>query len=98
MFYVAEGVKGTAYTRNLSEGGLFIETGVCLERGTPLDIEIYLDLGLDIFQMQAKAEIAWCKPADEQTASGMGIRFVSMNAEAQRALQRALARLEPDNG
>ena len=94
IFHVGQRQAGRAYTRDISEGGAFVETQTRLKLGTPLDIELFLDLGDEVESMSAKAEVAWCAPAGSRMLNGMGIRFVSMDDDSRQTLRRAIARLQ----
>lgn len=102
VFHVGSNTSGRAYTRDISEGGAFLETRDHFEPGTRLDIEVFLDLGDEVCSMCAEAEVVWCSPQKPGERNGMGIRFVSMDEAARGDLRRAIARMArsllEDNG
>lgn len=94
IFHVAMGESGYAYTRNISEGGVFIETRKPLPPGTPLEFELLLDLGDDVRRVCGTAEVAWTSPPVANFACGMGVRFVTLADEGERDLREAIARFQ----
>jgi uncharacterized protein (TIGR02266 family) len=70
-------------TRDVSEGGLFIESDVRLPPGTKLTVD------LQVFGMVAplEAEVMWVLIAQDGEAEGFGVRFTSLTAVQQSLLQ-----------
>ena len=71
----------TAFTRNVSERGLFLQTNSVLMPGSTIQVKIQLDDR--VFHMWAK--VRWSKKAPPQlmgiVAAGMGIKFVDPSPE-----------------
>jgi uncharacterized protein (TIGR02266 family) len=61
-------------TRDISAGGLFIETDVPLPVGT----RITVDLQLLKTKVRADSEVVWVLMDDQGRTVGMGVRFVSL--------------------
>jgi uncharacterized protein (TIGR02266 family) len=80
----SRGIKLCGKTRNVSTGGMFVETGLLLPVGSP----VRLDVALDQRPIELIGRVAWSRqkgPSDEQTP-GMGIQFVGFEADARRVL------------
>ena len=98
-FFVGGGNRdGSGYTRNISEGGTFVETKIVFEPNTRLDVEMFLDLGNEVMPIRTQAEVAWCSEQGPRRTSGIGIRFVSMEEAAKQALQNTITRLDATRG
>lgn len=67
---VAEGERRLCgWVRNLSVGGLFVETGAPLEINTEVRVEMLLREGYAVRRLRAPAWVAWVG------AGGMGLQF-----------------------
>ena len=62
-----------ARTRDISTGGLFVETPVALPVGAPIEIE----LSLTGNRHSIRAEVAWVLGGSDGTTEGVGVRFPS---------------------
>ena len=80
----------SARTRDISVGGLFIETDVALPIGTRLRI----DLKFLKKKLHVEAEVAWAL-ADKETSVGMGLRFVDLPAGAKEHIESFMALRAP---
>lgn len=86
--------------RNLSEGGVFIETSVGLPLGTPLAIEVALEdpPGRDVVTVEGEVvRVEWqvgrTGSTEERTARGLAVAFVpGQERVVNRLLARARAR------
>jgi uncharacterized protein (TIGR02266 family) len=81
----------SAQTRDISIGGLFIETDVALPIGTRLRVDLKFLKTL----LQAEAEVAWVLTGPGDAAVGMGVRFVALAAPAKKAIEDFMALREP---
>lgn len=86
-------------TRDISAGGLFIESDVALQVGA----RITVDLQLLKTKVKAESEVVWVLIDDGGKTVGMGVRFVSLppsvrdRIEAFMGLRQALLfEMEPD--
>ena len=93
VFHVGLNTSGNAYTRNISEGGAFIETKKICAPGTMLQLEIFLDLGNEIHSMHTDAEVMWCSEPGKKTMEGMGLRFISIDKNDEESLRLCIGRL-----
>lgn len=87
-------------TRDISAGGLFIETDVPLPVGT----RITVDLQLLKTKVRADSEVVWVLMDDNGQTVGMGVRFVSLPAAVRERIetfmglrQAMLFEMEPDD-
>ena len=70
-------------TRDISAGGLFIETDVPLPVGT----RITVDLQLLKTKVKAESEVVWVLMDEEGRTVGMGVRFVSLPGSARKRVE-----------
>ena len=74
--------RGTA--RNLSRGGVFVETDQTLQTHAELDLELALpDTPL---ALASTAQVIWARPAAAEQAPGMGLRFLGLDRQMARQL------------
>lgn len=82
---------------NISEMGIFIRSPEPMPVGTRLALAFALEGGVE--RLSLEGEVTWVnpsRPADPQSVSGMGVRFVSLSPEQREAivdLVRAVAYL-----
>jgi uncharacterized protein (TIGR02266 family) len=82
---IHEGKRFTAHSRNVSLGGLFIETDRALPFGA--NVTVTFDVpGLDE-PVEAEAQVRWSEPADEGRG-GVGLRFAGLRAREVWALNK----------
>jgi len=86
------------YTRNISQGGLFIRSERLLERGTELSFKLNvprLDEPLEV-----KGRVAWVRTAEqaerEAKEPGMGVQFVYDSDEDRQLVERTVRDLIED--
>jgi type IV pilus assembly protein PilZ len=77
------------YTKNISKGGTFIGT----ERPLPIGTEFVFALGLPgvAEPLRLRGRVIWTVPVVDATKAnpaGMGIEFIYVDAEEQRAMER----------
>jgi uncharacterized protein (TIGR02266 family) len=87
----SKGIRLAGKTRNLSEGGMFVETALLLPVGSP----VRCDLALTASSVEVFGRIAWSRPRRPPLAAGMGIQFVGYEERARRLLQEVVERGEP---
>lgn len=80
----------SAYTGNVSKGGLFISTQHLLKEGERFLLELQLPGLRD--PIRVKCEVAWTREQSdiEKRASGMGVRFCDMTRKDTQLLDRYL--------
>jgi uncharacterized protein (TIGR02266 family) len=85
----------TAILRNLSEGGLFVESPSLLDPGTPLRLEI--DPGNGQTPIGLDGVVVWCREfSNLDGPAGFGVRFQNLEAEAFTSLIRVIERVLRD--
>jgi uncharacterized protein (TIGR02266 family) len=78
----SKGIRLTGKTRNVSEGGMFVETALLLPVGSP----VRCDLALTESAVEVFGRIAWSRPRQPFATAGMGIQFVGYEEGARRVL------------
>lgn len=80
-----------AYTRNLSQGGMFVEAGIPYDLGTVLELELSVPTLKD--PLVIRARVIWLI-TDEDAArnpdeieTGMGVEFVHASDEDRRRVE-----------
>jgi type IV pilus assembly protein PilZ len=83
----------TDYSKDISQGGLFIATSLPLEIGEQVRLRITLP-GRDL-PFALEGVVRWnSKPSDrDQSPAGMGIEFINFDAEVRAELSRFVATL-----
>ena len=87
----SKGIRLSGKTRNVSEGGMFVETALLLPVGSP----VRCDLALERSAIEVFGRIAWSRPRQTYAAGGMGIQFVGYEAGARRVLCEVVASGDP---
>jgi uncharacterized protein (TIGR02266 family) len=81
-----------SFCRNLSAGGMFLETATPMAKGTPLVIELTLPNSKRTLTLNCRT--AWIKQAKAPgEASGMGLRFEGLTDKETEELERSIAYL-----
>ena len=80
-----------ARTRDISTGGLFIETPVALPVGAPVEVE----LSLTGNRHALRAEVAWVLGAADGSTEGVGVRFLDVVPRTRAAIEHFMARRAP---
>jgi len=77
----------TGFTENISEGGLFIATHQVAEIGARFEVSFTLEGFSEPIEVQC--EVRWIRPYHEDLDGppGMGVRFLDLPPETQRAVQ-----------
>ena len=82
------------FTRNINEGGLFIESETLL----PLDEQVQLQLQLpgvdDPFKVSGR--VAWVREAGIDGPPGMGVEFENLDADARLRIDEIIQALRVD--
>jgi len=81
----------TEFTRNINEGGLFIET----ETPPPPDTRVSLQFQLPGCDepIRARGRVAWSRPASAEGPAGMGVEFEQLSPEARAHIDALVRRL-----
>lgn len=77
--------------RDLSLGGLFIETDVQVDVGAQLTIE----LDLQKKRFRSSAEVVWTLVGKDKKVVGIGVRFIALSPPARKAIEDFMAVREP---
>jgi len=79
------------FSRNINEGGLFIET----ETPPPTDTRVALQFELPGSEepIQARGRVAWIRPASAEGPAGMGVEFEHLGSDARRHIDALVRRL-----
>jgi uncharacterized protein (TIGR02266 family) len=79
------------FTRNINEGGIFVET----DELVPLDEKVELRLRLPGTQelVHARGRVVRVEPASEGSAAGIAIEFEQLDGAARELINQAVRRL-----
>jgi uncharacterized protein (TIGR02266 family) len=79
------------FSRNINEGGLFIET----DTPPPTDTRVALEFQLPGSEepIQARGRVAWIRPASPEGPAGMGVEFEHLGSDARRHIDALVRRL-----
>ena len=79
------------FTRNINEGGIFVET----EESIPLDEKVELKLRLPGSSeiIHARGRVVRVEPATPTSSGGVAIEFEQLDGEAREAINRAVRNL-----
>jgi uncharacterized protein (TIGR02266 family) len=78
--------KRTATTRNISLGGVYVETSQPFPLQTRLQIRFTIPTHPE--PIEVRGEVRWVEPGDVDQPCGMGIRFQGLRAREVWALNR----------
>jgi PilZ domain-containing protein len=84
VYWNCKGREDTSRVRDLSTGGLFVET----EEARDVDTKVRLDILVQEGQIRAEAVVRYVKPG-----SGLGLRFTALTAEDGPRLTALVTRL-----
>jgi uncharacterized protein (TIGR02266 family) len=82
------------FTRNINEGGLFIESETLLALEEQVQLQFRLP-GLDD-PIKASGRVAWVREAGIDGPPGMGIEFESLDADARLRIDEIVQALRVD--
>jgi uncharacterized protein (TIGR02266 family) len=85
--FTYEGHTQTARTRNMSLGGVFIETDTRLPYGAR--IQMRFRVSTQVEAIEVGGQVRWCESSDE--GEGVGLRFDGLRAREVWALNRYFA-------
>lgn len=92
VHYESLGALRQAVIRNISRGGLFIETAFTPAIGTPLLLRLRVgDCGEDM-ELPAEVVSVNLRPDLSSRAPGMGVKFANLSPEQQAAVDRLFER------
>lgn len=79
------------FTRNINEGGLFIETDSPPSTDTKVALEFRLPGGEE--PIHARGRVAWIRPASPEGPAGMGVEFEHLSPAARGRIDALVRRL-----
>jgi uncharacterized protein (TIGR02266 family) len=84
--------------RNLSRGGIFVESEPTALRNT--ELELRFELPDSPTPLAPTAEVVWCRERNERHSAGMGLRFLALDRESTQRIddyvyQRAGRAVDP---
>jgi type IV pilus assembly protein PilZ len=82
------------FTRNINEGGLFIETETPLGLDEQVQLQFRLP-GIDD-PLKVNGRVAWISEAGADETPGMGIEFDSLDADARLRIDQIVQELRVD--
>lgn len=82
------------FTRNINEGGLFIETETPLALEEQVQLQFQLP-GVDD-PIKVSGRVAWIREADVKGPPGMGVEFENLDASARRRIDELIQELRVD--
>ncbi len=80
-----------AQTRDISVGGLFIDTDIALSIGTKLRV----DLKFLQKKIHAEAEVTWVLVGEGDKTLGVGVRFLDLSPAAKKSIEAFMVLREP---
>lgn len=89
---VDKGLLGKGIGRNISRGGLGMETESCFSRGEDVEMEVYLSSGKETFySTEVIGNVVWVKKNNKSQGDFcnnyfMGVRFLEKDKEANERL------------
>ena len=83
------------FTRNINEGGIFVET----EESVPLDEKVDLKLRLPVSNelVHVQGRVVRVEPATATSAAGIAVEFGQLDARARELINAAVRRLRSDS-
>jgi Tfp pilus assembly protein PilZ len=82
--------RGMGRTRNVSEGGLLLETHRALKEGE----EVLITLGLKEDMVRLRGRVVHQAPPTDEYRHCAGVKFTHMNKEDRETLKRHISALE----
>jgi uncharacterized protein (TIGR02266 family) len=74
------------WSRNISRGGMFVETDIALEPDSEFEVEFTVpDTSIVV---QPTARVVWRRPVGHELGPGMGLQFLKLDREAARWLDQ----------
>lgn len=80
-----EGSEAWGIARNLSRGGIFVETELPLAPATEVQLEFPLPGGTEV--LAPRAEVVWTRLGGPRGTRGVGLRFVGLDGRSARSLE-----------
>jgi len=82
-----------AWSRNVSRGGMFVESDTALEPDSEFQVEFTVpDTSIVV---QPTARVVWRRPADHERGPGMGLQFLKLDRDAAQWLEQYVYERSP---
>ena len=95
--YETDGAYLYDYSRDLSEGGIFIQTSKPLKLGERIILRFILPEVLE--KVETTGEVAWVNlPGTEGLTPGMGVRFVDLTPAKIAMIEDVIRKIEGGKG
>ena len=82
------------FTRNINEGGIFVETDEAIPLEEKVELKLRLPGSPEV--VHARGRVVRVDPATETSAAGIAIEFEQLDREAREAINRAVRSLRND--
>lgn len=82
------------FTRNINEGGLFVETDEPLDRDAVVTLQFQLPGSEEPMRVQGR--VVWVEPAGGSEPPGMGIEFEHLDGTARARINQMVRKLRAD--
>jgi uncharacterized protein (TIGR02266 family) len=82
------------FTRNINEGGIFVETDEVIPLEEKVELKLRLPGSPEV--VHARGRVVRVEPASETSAAGIAIEFDQLDADAREAINRVVRRLRND--
>lgn len=79
------------FTRNINEGGIFVETDEAIPLEEKVELKLRLPGASDL--VHARGRVVRVEPASETSPAGIAIEFDQLDADARDAINRAVRKL-----
>jgi uncharacterized protein (TIGR02266 family) len=82
------------FTRNINEGGIFVETDEAIPLEEKVELKLRLPGSPEV--VHARGRVVRVEPASETSAAGIAIEFDQLDSEAREAINRAVRSLRSE--
>ena len=82
------------FTRNINEGGIFVETEELIPLDEKVDLKLRLPGSDEI--VHARGRVVRVEPASATSAGGIAVEFAQLDARARELINAAVRRLRRD--
>jgi uncharacterized protein (TIGR02266 family) len=82
------------FTRNINEGGIFVETDEAIPLEEKVELKLRLPGSPEV--VHARGRVVRVEPASETSAAGIAIEFDQLDSAARDAINRAVRRLRSE--
>ena len=83
------------FTRNINEGGIFVETEESIPLDEKVDLKLHLPVSNELVHVQGR--VVRVEPATATSAAGIAVEFGQLDARARELINAAVRRLRSDS-